>query len=68
MADFFTVNGDNSGFRHINLDQVRYIDEDMIEHDVMLHFGPDDEIKLKGGEARRFLTEWSKRTRKAVAA
>jgi hypothetical protein len=68
MAEFYTANL-NGGFREINLDQVRWIDRGQTEdHFVTLHFGPNDEIGLAGGEARRFVNFWDNRWRKAVAA
>ena len=69
MSDFFTVNLP-SGFREINLDQVKYFDRNQ-QFDgcvVTLHFGPGDDLKLEGGEARRFVDFWDSRWRKAVAA
>jgi hypothetical protein len=69
MSDFFTVNL-SGGFRHVNLDQVKYFDQEQ-QFDgciVTLHFGPGDDLKLEGGEGRRFLNEWDNRWRKALAA
>ncbi len=68
MGDFYTVNR-AGGFRHVNLDQVRYIDQDQSVDNIVvtLHFGPGDDLKLDGGEGRRFLTEWDNRWRKALA-
>jgi hypothetical protein len=69
MADFYTVNV-QGGFRHINLDLVRYYDQaSSTEEGVTLHFGPNDDVKLEAanGEARRFLNEMESRWRKAAA-
>jgi|HubBroStandDraft_1064217.scaffolds.fasta_scaffold00047_7 hypothetical protein len=66
MAEFYTVNV-NGAFRDINLDLVRWIDRSSsVEGPITLHFGPNDEIGLAGGEARRFLNEWDNRWRKAA--
>ncbi len=69
MSDFYTVNT-QGGFRHVNLAQVKYIDQEQQFDNriVTLHFGPGDDLKLEGGEATRFLNEWDSRWRKAVAA
>jgi hypothetical protein len=69
MGDFYTVNSEKGGFRHVNLSLVRYIDQGQsIDDPVTLHFGPGDDLKLEGGEGKRFLNEWDNRWRKALAA
>jgi hypothetical protein len=68
MAEFYTATLKGGGFREINLGLVRWIDRGpSIESPVILHFGPNDEIKLEDGEARRFLNEWDNRWRKDAA-
>jgi hypothetical protein len=69
MADFYTVNT-QGGFRQVNLDLVRYYDQEQ-QFDgciVTLHFGPGDDLKFEGGEGRRFLNEMESRWRNRVAA
>jgi hypothetical protein len=68
MSDFSYTVILMSGFREINLDQVKYVDHGPgVDDPVTLHFGPNDEIKLEGREARRFVDFWENRWRKAAA-
>lgn len=66
-AEFYQVNL-NGSFREINLDQVKCIDHGpSMDDSVTLHFGPGDDLKLEGGEARRFVDFWDNRWRRTAA-